>query len=113
MILVLLSLLLSLAIIIISAVKHKDAIDTCQRLFSADATDDTGEGICNIWTWVQVGIMGLLFIIVGLCEVRANLFFSLLSILFARLTRERVSDLFLDVFEYLLFRTKTRPVRRF
>jgi len=79
MILVLLSLLLSLAIIIISAVKHKTAIDTCQRLFSADAaTDDTGEGICNIWTWVQVGIMGLLFVIVGLCEVSLTLFQTLL-----------------------------------
>ncbi|GAA5836379.1 hypothetical protein JCM5353_002501 [Sporobolomyces roseus] len=80
MILVLLSLLLSLAIIIISAVKHKSAIDTCQRLFSADAaTDDTGEGICNIWTWVQVGIMGLLFVIVGLCELYFLMYSSIYS----------------------------------
>ncbi|GAA5916438.1 uncharacterized protein JCM6883_006108 [Sporobolomyces salmoneus] len=77
--LILLALLLSLAIIIISAVKHNTAIDTCQRLFSTDATGNTGEGICNVWTWVQVGIMGLLFVIVGLCELYFLMYSSIYS----------------------------------
>ncbi|GAA5956681.1 hypothetical protein JCM3765_005701 [Sporobolomyces pararoseus] len=79
-ILILLALLLSLAIIIISAVKHSQAIDTCQKLFSTDATGNTaGEGICNVWTWVQVGIMGLLFLIVGLCELYFLMYSSIYS----------------------------------
>ncbi|GAA5886963.1 hypothetical protein JCM16303_003073 [Sporobolomyces ruberrimus] len=77
--LILAALLLSLAIIIISAVKHNTAIDTCQRLFSTDATGNTGEGICNVWTWVQVGIMGLLFVIVGLCELYFLMYSSIYS----------------------------------
>ncbi|GAA5821973.1 hypothetical protein JCM3770_003029 [Rhodotorula araucariae] len=63
------ALLLALAVIIISAVKHTTAVQTCTRLFSADGTDTTAKGICNIWTWIQIGIMGLLFVIVGLCEL--------------------------------------------
>ncbi|GAA5980012.1 hypothetical protein JCM5350_005996 [Sporobolomyces pararoseus] len=79
-VLILLALLLSLAIIIISAVKHSQAIDTCQKLFSTDASGDTaGEGICNVWTWVQVGIMGLLFVIVGLCELYFLMYSSIYS----------------------------------
>lgn len=78
-ILIVLALLLSLAIIIISAVRHNSAIDTCQRLFSTDATGNTGESICNVWTWVQVGIMGLLFVIVGLCELYFLMYSSIYS----------------------------------
>ncbi|BGP39012.1 hypothetical protein JCM10450v2_002969 [Rhodotorula kratochvilovae] len=63
------ALLLALAVIIISAVKHSTAVATCTRLFSADDTDNTANEICNIWTWIQIGIMGLLFVIVGLCEL--------------------------------------------
>ncbi|GAA6062794.1 hypothetical protein JCM10212_002163 [Sporobolomyces blumeae] len=82
MVLVVLALLLALAIIIISAVRHSAAIDTCQNLFSTDSASDsdtTAESICNIWTWVQVGIMGLLFVIVGLCE----LYFLMYSSIYA------------------------------
>ncbi|GAA6005376.1 uncharacterized protein JCM10292_007327 [Rhodotorula paludigena] len=63
------SILLALAVIIISAVKHSEGVDQCTRLFSADDTDTTANDICNIWTWIQIGIMGLLFVIVGLCEI--------------------------------------------
>ncbi|GAA5916957.1 hypothetical protein JCM6882_005069 [Rhodosporidiobolus microsporus] len=67
--LVALSLLLALALIIYSAAKHSDGVDSCTRLFSEDDTDTSADSICNIWTWIQIGIMGLLFVIVGLCEV--------------------------------------------
>jgi hypothetical protein len=39
-------------------------------LFGTDNADSTAKNICNIWTWIQIGIMGLLFAIVALCEVR-------------------------------------------
>lgn len=62
--------LCSLAIIIVSAAKHSTGVDNCTALFSADNTDTTANTICNIWTWIQIGIMGLLFVLVGLCQVR-------------------------------------------
>ncbi|GAA6029828.1 hypothetical protein JCM8097_001067 [Rhodosporidiobolus ruineniae] len=63
------ALLLALALIIISAAKHSTAVDSCTRLFSADDADTSADSICNIWTWIQIGIMGLLFVIVALCEL--------------------------------------------
>ncbi|GAA5927971.1 uncharacterized protein JCM15063_006047 [Sporobolomyces koalae] len=78
-ILVGLDLLLALAIVILSAVKHNSAINQCQLLFSSDATDTTGQDICNVWTWVQVGIMGLLFVIVALCELYFIMYSSIYS----------------------------------
>lgn len=62
--------LCSLAIIIVSAAKHSTGVDNCTALFSADNTDTTANTICNIWTWIQIGIMGLLFVLVALCQVR-------------------------------------------
>ncbi|EGU12846.1 Proteophosphoglycan ppg4 [Rhodotorula toruloides ATCC 204091] len=62
------SILLSLAIIIISAVQHSKGVDSCTMLFGTDNADSTAKNICNIWTWIQIGIMGLLFAIVALCE---------------------------------------------
>ncbi|GAA5986779.1 hypothetical protein JCM10908_000894 [Rhodotorula pacifica] len=61
--------LCALAMIVVSAAKHSTAIDNCRALFSTDDTDSTAHTICNIWTWIQIGIMGLLFVIVGLCQV--------------------------------------------
>ncbi|GAA5965448.1 hypothetical protein JCM8115_005754 [Rhodotorula mucilaginosa] len=63
------AILCSLAIIIVSAAKHSTGVDNCTALFSADNTDTTANTICNIWTWIQIGIMGLLFVLVGLCQV--------------------------------------------
>lgn len=63
------AILCALAIIIISAVKHSTAVDNCTALFSANSTDTTANTICNVWTWIQIGIMGLLFVLVGLCQV--------------------------------------------
>ncbi|GAA5971930.1 hypothetical protein JCM11641_001574 [Rhodosporidiobolus odoratus] len=69
--LVVLALLCALILIIVSAVKHSTGVDECVRLFSAsvDDADNTAKTICNVWTWIQIGIMGLLFVIVGLCQV--------------------------------------------
>lgn len=77
--------IIALAFIILSAARHSTAMIACEALFSSQTMSNStiggqttsldtgsvtsGTEICNIWTWVQVGIMGLLFIIVGLCEV--------------------------------------------
>lgn len=29
----------------------------------------SGTSICNVWTWAQLGVMGLLFLIIALTEV--------------------------------------------
>lgn len=73
------ALILALAFIIVSAVQHNTAVANCEALFSTQtaSTNTTGpssnvtssSGICNVWTWVQLGIMGLLFIIITLSEV--------------------------------------------
>lgn len=85
-ILVSIALTIALAFIILSAVRHGPAVTACEALFVAQSTQTatptsggglvnigssnvtSGSQICNIWTWVQLGIMGLLFIIIGLCE---------------------------------------------
>lgn len=72
-VLVVLALVVALVFIILSAAKHSDAVSTCENLFadrSSSQNDITSStDICNVWMWVQIGIMGLLFVIVGLCEV--------------------------------------------
>lgn len=79
------TLAIALAFIILSAVNHNPAVASCEALFSSQVAATTaagslinlgsgnvtsGSGICNIWTWVQLGIMGLLFLIVAFSEVR-------------------------------------------
>lgn len=67
-----LALVVALVFIIISAARHSTAVNSCENLFAnhnSTSTVTSGTQICNIWTWVQIGIMGLLFVIVGLCEV--------------------------------------------
>lgn len=72
------TLAVALAFIIVSAVRHSTAVESCQALFTSDTNSgsttsgvngDAAQGICNVWTWVQVGIMGLLFVLVALSEV--------------------------------------------
>lgn len=66
--------------IIISATRHQTATDSCvQDFFAANATtvdqagvfSDDGQGptICNIFTWVSVGIMGGLWLIMLIFQV--------------------------------------------
>ncbi|KAK4703973.1 hypothetical protein P7C70_g2242, partial [Phenoliferia sp. Uapishka_3] len=69
--LVSIALAIAIAFIGLSAGRHSTAVTKCQSTFSSQTTGSTvksGSEICNIWTWVQVGIMGLLFIILALCE---------------------------------------------
>ncbi|KZT43802.1 hypothetical protein SISSUDRAFT_500130 [Sistotremastrum suecicum HHB10207 ss-3] len=69
------------AFIIISATKHSTSQSACEKTFNnfnanATTTDgistDTGEEgsiLCNIFTWVTVGVMGGLWVILGIFEV--------------------------------------------
>ncbi|KAM0746571.1 hypothetical protein T439DRAFT_329677 [Meredithblackwellia eburnea MCA 4105] len=68
--LVSITLLVAVAFIGLSAARHSTAVTKCQSTFSSQSSSGvkSGSQICNIWTWVQVGIMGLLWIIIGLCE---------------------------------------------
>jgi len=58
--------------IIISAVRHNQATDICEATFFPSETgtlaDDKGERICEIFTWVSVGIMGALWLIITILQ---------------------------------------------
>ncbi|KAL8277878.1 hypothetical protein RQP46_009697 [Phenoliferia psychrophenolica] len=62
------ALLIAVAFIGLSAGRHSTAVSACQDTFSSQGTVKSGSEICSIWTWVQIGIMGLLFVIIALCE---------------------------------------------
>lgn len=63
--------------IIISASRHNTALNNCLTNFFADsdnstgATETVGEGntLCNIFTWVDVGLMGGLWVILAIMQV--------------------------------------------
>jgi len=68
------------AFIIISATKHSAAQTACENTFFSDAGNSTssalGDGaaeegpiLCNIFAWVTMGIMGGLWVILGLFEL--------------------------------------------
>lgn len=71
---VLLTLGYSLVIMILSAQQHDTAIEQCLLQFvSADGdTTETPSNesrtLCNIWTWAQLGVCGVLWILFGLSE---------------------------------------------
>ncbi|KAK4055753.1 hypothetical protein OIV83_000300 [Microbotryomycetes sp. JL201] len=77
------ALVIALALIIISAARHSTAVNNCVNLFAdrQTSTDQvtSGTDICNVWTWVQIGIMGLLFVIVALCEAYFLMFSHIYS----------------------------------
>lgn len=52
-----LSLLLPLVWIILSAAKHSDVVDKCVTQFSSDNSSVDGQTICNIFTWIQLGVL--------------------------------------------------------
>lgn len=67
----------SLTWIIISASKHSTAASDCENDFFATANSSTasstlneGETLCNIFTWVDVGLMGGLWVILAIMQVR-------------------------------------------
>lgn len=61
------------ALIGISAGRHDQAVDACERSFfageSAGTQEDTkGEQICNIFCWITVGVMGALWLVLFLVQ---------------------------------------------
>ncbi|KAF5313981.1 hypothetical protein D9611_006875 [Ephemerocybe angulata] len=55
---------------IISAVKHNDAQTRCiQDWFGGDSTISAADTLCNIFPWVDVGIMGGLWVILAIFHV--------------------------------------------
>ncbi|SCZ97989.1 BZ3500_MvSof-1268-A1-R1_Chr7-3g09661 [Microbotryum saponariae] len=84
MLAVLLALGVALAFIILSCVRHSTALASCEGLFAtATTTVAQNSAVCNIWMWVQVGLMGLLWIIVAIAEV----YFVMLSYGYAKSQR--------------------------
>ena len=75
----------ALAFIGISAGRHQPAVDECETSFfnsgnqTTTATPDTeGEQICNIFTWVVLGVTGGLWLILFILQV-SDLFSRLAS----------------------------------
>lgn len=74
-----LTILYTLAVIILSATRHTQAVDSCVTQFIYNANNSTGtangngvisgQKLCNIWTWAQLGVCGLLFLLVAASEV--------------------------------------------
>ena len=67
----------ALAWIIISATKHNTAVNNCETNFFSNSTAtsgstslDEGQTLCNIFTWVDVGLMGGLWAILAIMQVR-------------------------------------------
>lgn len=63
------TLAVGVAFIALSAAHHSTAVTTCEGLFSTDTSTSTSQKVCNIWVWVQVGVMGLLWVLITICEV--------------------------------------------
>jgi hypothetical protein len=66
----------ALAFIGISAGRHQPAVDQCESSFFSSGNqtttaqgDSEGEQICNIFTWVVLGIMGGLWLVIFILQV--------------------------------------------
>ena len=70
--------------IILSATRHSDAQAKCiQDFFSSTGSasnSSEGEALCNIFSWVDIGIMGALWVLLAILQV--SLFIRCLSIYF-------------------------------
>ncbi|KAJ3568802.1 hypothetical protein NP233_g5480 [Leucocoprinus birnbaumii] len=54
---------------IISATRHSTATSNClQRFFSDDSLQSQGQTLCNIFSWVDVGIMGGLWVLLAILQ---------------------------------------------
>jgi len=75
---------------VISATRHGSASSKCEKDFFADddgsTTDisDAGQKMCDIFPWVDVGIMGALIAVIGIMQI--YLYFVVLS--YSRMQRE-------------------------
>ncbi|KAI0348482.1 hypothetical protein BDW22DRAFT_1424640 [Trametopsis cervina] len=55
--------------IIISATRHNQAKSTCVSIFFANATDPSlGDTLCNIFPWVDVGLMAGLWVVLAIAQ---------------------------------------------
>ncbi|THH28072.1 hypothetical protein EUX98_g6123 [Antrodiella citrinella] len=63
--------------IAISAARHKQAKSACQATFFAVSTTDLGDTLCNIFPWVDIGLMGGLWAL--LAAVQLYFYFVLSS----------------------------------
>ncbi|PWN45625.1 hypothetical protein IE81DRAFT_272091, partial [Ceraceosorus guamensis] len=87
-ILVLAEILVTLAFFAVAAARHSTALESCIALYANtpqgdgagfstsqtdNALDGVGDTICNVWIWIQVGLMGLLIALVGITQVQAYL----------------------------------------
>lgn len=65
--------------IIISATRHTTAQSKCEKKFfpieSTGETTSEGETICNIFPWVDIGIMGGLWVLLAIVQVRRTISF--------------------------------------
>lgn len=68
--------------IIVSATRHNKAVTNCESDFftnstTADGTDvptfDEGGTLCNIFAWVDVGLMGGLWVVLAIMQVSEHL----------------------------------------
>jgi hypothetical protein len=74
----------------LSATRHSTAVNKCEKDFFADDNGDTsdisgaGEKMCDIFPWVDVGIMGGLILVIGIMQT--YLYFVVLA--YSRMQRE-------------------------
>ncbi|KAK2461852.1 hypothetical protein APHAL10511_006315 [Amanita phalloides] len=71
--------------IIISAARHPTAQDNCLKRFFPDETSSSGSTLCNIFPWVDVGIMCGLWVVLAI-------FFVYLWVSLARYGRDQRAD---------------------
>jgi len=56
--------------VIVSATRHSTASLSCmQRFFSDDSLQSQGQTLCNIFSWVDVGIMAGLWVLLAIFQV--------------------------------------------
>lgn len=56
--------------IAISASRHSTAQTNCENTFFGSTTNTEGTTMCNIFGWVDVGIMGGLWVLFAIAQVR-------------------------------------------
>ncbi len=64
------ALAIAAAWIILSAARHSTATSNClQRFFTEESLQDQGQRLCDIFSWVDVGIMGGLWLLLAIVQV--------------------------------------------
>ncbi|PWN54220.1 hypothetical protein IE53DRAFT_383184 [Violaceomyces palustris] len=84
LILTLITIVSALAFFAVSAVRHSTALDSCVAKFGStpsgdgsglaisqatSALDGSGRDICNVFIWVQIGVMGGLIVLMGVTQL--------------------------------------------